>query len=319
MLALIATASSTQCSRQFGSRATILEMTLKEMSLEKKLHILLSQFNQHRLTPSFITDDWPSSIQTNADLLIKEGKFLELERQHVQQYLVHMPTEADAFMLWFENLKEEAPGQDDALFPWLATKATMEQMRWFLQQEAAGEAGFDDLVAMTQVKLPPQAKLEMARNYWDEMGRGHLNSMHGLMLESTVKNLNLKPSIEETIWESLALANLMSAMAMNRRYAYQSIGALGAVEMTAPTRVGYVNEGLKRLNVDFETRKYFQLHATLDIKHSQAWNREVIYSLVQSNPQTAKPIAEGALMRLCSGAKCYEKYKLALDINANMH
>ena len=80
MLALIATASSTQCSRQFGSRATILEMTLKEMSLEKKLHILLSQFNQHRLTPSFITDDWPSSIQTNADLLIKEGKFLELER-----------------------------------------------------------------------------------------------------------------------------------------------------------------------------------------------------------------------------------------------
>ena len=250
MLALIATASSTQCSRQFGSRATILEMTLKEMSLEKKLHILLSQFNQHRLTPSFITDDWPSSIQTNADLLIKEGKFLELERQHVQQYLVHMPTEADAFMLWFENLKEEAPGQDDALFPWLATKATMEQMCWFLQQEAAGEAGFEDLVAMTQVKLPPQAKLEMARNYWDEMGRGHINSMHGLMLASTVKDLNLTPSIEDTVWESLALANLMLAMAMNRRYAYQSIGALGAVEMTAPTRVGYVNEGLKHQWID---------------------------------------------------------------------
>ena len=314
MLALKLTPTSPQFNRQFSSSEIVLEMTPK-----KKLHTLLSQFNQHRLTPSFITDDWPSSIQSDADLLIKEGKFVELERQHVQQYLVHMPNEADAFIQWFENLKEEAPGQGDALFPWLATKATMEQMRWFLQQEAAGEAGFDDLVAMTQVKLPPQAKLEMARNYWDEMGRGHLNSMHGLMLESTVKNLNLKPSIEETVWESLALANLMSAMAMNRRYAYQSIGALGAVEMTAPTRVGYVNEGLKRLNVDFETRKYFQLHATLDIKHSEAWNREVIYSLVKSNPQTAKPIAEGALMRLCCGAKSYEKYKLVLGIYANEH
>lgn len=319
MLAHIANASSPQYRRQFGSRATILEMTLKEMSLEKKLHTLLSQFNQHRLTPSFITDDWSSSIQTDADLLSKEGKFVELERQHVQQYLVHMPNEADAFMQWFENLTEEAPGQDDALFPWLATKATMEQMRWFLQQEAAGEAGFEDLVAMTQVKLPPQAKLEMARNYWDEMGRGHINSMHGLMLASTVKDLNLTPSIEDTVWESLALANLMLAMAMNRRYAYQSIGALGVVEMTAPTRVGYVNEGLKRLNVDFETRKYFQLHATLDIKHSEAWNREVIYSLVKSNPQTAKPIAEGALMRLCCGAKSYEKYKLVLGVYANEH
>jgi Iron-containing redox enzyme len=287
-----------------------------EMNPEKKLHNQLSRFNQNRLTPSFIVEDWSTSIQTNTDLLIKEGKFVERERQHVQQYLVHMPNGADAFMQWFENLKVEAPGQGDTLFPWLANHATIEQMRWFLQQEAAGEAGFDDLVAMTQVKLPPQAKLEMARNYWDEMGRGHLNSMHGLMLENTVKDLNLKPNIEETVWESLALANLMSAMAINRRYAYQSIGALGAVEMTAPTRVGYVNEGLKRFNVDFETRKYFQLHATLDIKHSEAWNREVIYSLVKSNPQTAKPIAEGALMRLCCGARCYEKYRDRLQLSS---
>ncbi len=290
-----------------------------EWNFNKKLHSDLAIFNQKRLKPAFIDENWPSSIKADAELLIKEGEFVEHMRQHVQQYLVHIPNDANAFMQWFDNLKVEAPGQGDALFPWLATKATMEQMRWFLQQEAAGEAGFDDLVALSQIKLPPQAKLEMARNYWDEMGRGHLNSMHGLMLESTVKNLNLTPSIVDTVWESLALANLMLAMAINRRYAYQSIGALGAVEMTAPTRVGFVNEGLKRLNVDFETRKYFQLHATLDIKHSEAWNHEVIYSLVKANPQTAKPIAEGALMRLCCGAKCYEKYKQVLGIQTNLH
>ena len=101
----------------------------------------------------------------------------------------------------------------------------------------------------------------------------------------------------------------MLAMAVNRRYAYQSIGALGAVEMTAPTRVVYVNEGLKRLNVPFETRKYFQLHATLDIKHSQQWNAEVIYPLVKASPKIAESIAEGALMRLYCGARCYEKYR----------
>ena len=288
--------------------------TSLEMSPSRKVHLELSHFNQQRLTPNFIDDNWAIKTLQNAHMLIKEGNFVENERQHIQQYLVHMPHDAETFMQWFCNLKAEAPGQGDELFPWLASQANMHQMRWFLQQEAAGEAGFDDLVAMTQVKLPTKAKLEMARNYWDEMGRGHQKSMHGLMLESIVNDLNLITTIEDTVWQSLALANLMLALALNRRYAYQSIGALGAVEMTAPTRVGFVNDGLKRLNVDFETRKYFQLHATLDIKHSEAWNREVIYSLVKSNPKTAKPIAEGALMRLNSGARCYEKYKMVFDI-----
>ena len=56
-------------------------------------------------------------------------------------------------------------------------------MLWFLTQEVAGEAGFDDLLAMTQVKMPVTAKLEMARNYWDEMGRGRDTAMHGPLLE----------------------------------------------------------------------------------------------------------------------------------------
>ena len=69
MLALIANETSPQYSRQLSLREIVLEMTLKEMKFEKKLHTQLSQFNQHRLTPSFIADDWSSSIQNDADLL----------------------------------------------------------------------------------------------------------------------------------------------------------------------------------------------------------------------------------------------------------
>ena len=60
----------------------------------------------------------------------------------------------------------------------------MEEMRWFLTQEVAGEAGFEDLAALTQVKLPQRPKLEIARNYWDEMGRGNPKGMHGPLLET---------------------------------------------------------------------------------------------------------------------------------------
>ena len=118
---------------------------------------------------------------------------------------------------WFEGLEATGPGQHDPLFDWLANDADLEQMRWYLAQEAAGEAGFDDLTAYTQVKLPDRIKLELARNYWDEMGRGNAKGMHGPMLDRLVEALALEPTIDGTVWESLALANAMMAMATPAR------------------------------------------------------------------------------------------------------
>lgn len=285
----------------------------------QQFHIKLSHFNQQRMMPDYVDENWAQKIKQELSHLIDEGEFVESQRAQVQQHLVSVPTKAKAFMAWFENLKLVGPGQGDQLFPWLAEQASLNEMRWFLRQEAAGEAGFEDLVAITQVKLPTQAKLEMARNYWDEMGRGHERGMHGPMLSNVVKELKLNPTIEDTVWESLAMANMMLAMAVNRRYAYQSVGALGVIEMTAPTRVGYVNRGLERLGIPLSTRKYFLLHSTLDIKHSEAWNDEVIYSLVKANPAAAKPIAEGALMRLMCGARCFDCYRAHFELKDQLH
>lgn len=259
--------------------------------------------------PAHMHPGWPVELKTEYEMRVNEGRFVERERQMVQRTAHEAPEEPAAFLCWFENLLDRGPGQGDPLFEWLAGAATLPEMRWFLTQEAAGEAGFDDLVALTQVRFPVRAKLEMARNYWDEMGRGHERGMHGLMLAALVRELALQPSIDDTGWEALALSNLMVALASNRRYAYQAVGALGAIEMTAPGRVAQVNAGLQRLDVSAAARTYFQLHAGLDIKHSQAWNEEVILPLVKADSTTARPIAEGALMRLSSGARCFRRYR----------
>ena len=279
-------------------------------------HVRLTEFNIRRLSPHIIGPGWIDEIKTESALRIAEGQFLEAERSGVRRLASTAPRDVEGFAAWFEGLREHGPGQNDPLFPWLETEATLAQMRWFLTQEAAGEAGFDDLVAMTQVKLPVRAKLEMARNFWDEMGRGHERGMHGPMLTTVVNELRLTPTVKDTCWESLALANLMVGLAANRRYTYHAIGALGAIEMTAPARVSLVNEGLRRLGVAASARKYYQIHAGLDIQHSKAWNKEVIYSLVAANPQTASSIAEGALLRLASGARCFERYRTHFDLEA---
>ena len=276
------------------------------------LHRHLASFNKGRLQPDLPSVEWRQNLSSALEAQLLEGEFVELERVEFAAAWPVVPREADPFMSWFEQLKVSGPGQSHRLFPWLANSASYEQLRWFVAQEVAGEAGFDDLVAMTQVRLPVRAKLEMARNYWDEMGRGHQDGMHGGLLDRLVLELSLTPTVDATVWESLALANLMVALACNRRYAWQSVGALGVIEMTAPARVSKVNEGLRRLGVSAAGRSYFQLHAGLDVRHSEAWNREVIRPLVAANPELARPIAEGAWLRLKCGSRCFERYSQQL-------
>jgi hypothetical protein len=272
----------------------------------------LARWNRARLVPGFPDEDWPGAEEHDGRMRLQEGAFLDSLRAEVAAEAAAAPTDANGFLLWFERLRETGPGQGDPLFPWLAEQADRDQMRWFLGQEAAGEAGFDDLLAMTQVRMPRRAKLEFARNYWDEMGRGNPKGMHGPMLGLLIDRLGLEASIETTAWESLALANAMTAMAATRRYAWHSVGALGVIELTAPDRSAAVAAGLRRLGFSAAERRYFDLHAVLDVKHSEAWNKEALRPLVEEDPRRAAAIAEGALIRLHCGARCFERYRAEL-------
>jgi methylase of polypeptide subunit release factors len=276
----------------------------------------LTEFNHARLNASFPSSEWRAELRREAQIISAEGEFLEALRAAVAPLASDIPTDPDAFIDWYESLKDRGPGQSDPLFPWLARQASYEQMRWFLLQEVAGEAGFEDLLAVTQVKISEQAKLEMARNYWDEMGRGAAKGMHGPMLTRLAEHFQLAPTAVSTVPESLALGNCMIGMAANRRYAFHSIGALGVIEMTAPGRAKQVDIGLRRLGVPAKKRHYFALHSVLDVKHSEAWNREVLRPLVEEDSRRAQAIGEGALMRLWHGARCFERYRKEFNFDA---
>src|SRR5436305_6582886 len=173
----------------------------------ERLHRELALNAQRRLRPGLPDDEPPEDLR---DL---EREFLESERAAVADAAASAPEDPEAFVAWFERLREEGPGQGDPLFPWIAEQATFAQMRWFLAQEVAGEAGFDDLVALTQLKMPVRAKLELARNYWDEMGRGREAAMHGPLLSTLARAV---AADAEIVWESLALGNLLVGLAFDR-------------------------------------------------------------------------------------------------------
>lgn len=276
----------------------------------QSFHQKLARFNVIRTAPATPPADWQAEMDNEYAHRQAEGQFLEALRAEVAPMLPDPAFDTEHFITWFEALAASGPGQHHALFDWLAEHATRRQLRLFLAQEAAGEAGFEDLLAYTQVKLPEQAKLECARNFWDEMGHGRAAAMHGPMLARVVSDLDLRPAIDSTVWESLALNNTMVGLATTRRYAYQSIGALGAIELTAPDRARKVALGMKRLGLDARTRAYFELHAVLDVVHARSWIAEVIRPLIEATPACARFIAEGALMRLVCGERCYARYQL---------
>ncbi|MFT3693802.1 MAG: iron-containing redox enzyme family protein [Kofleriaceae bacterium] len=281
--------------------------------MDTQFHEGLMELNRSRLAPSFAP---PSTHELEQQFAVHEQelRWIESERALVSRRAALVPVEPEPFVRWFEGLKLDGPGQGDPLFPWLAATAKFDQIRWFLHQEVAGEAGFEDLVALTQLRMPERVKLELARNYWDEMGRGHESGMHGPMLARMAVDLDLATVSAPIVPESTALGNLLAGLASNRGYAYQSVGALGVVELTAPGRAALVNAGLKRLGIAPRVRQYYALHATLDIKHSEAWNAEVLGPLVACQPRVAPLIAEGALMRLEAGARCFVRYRSELSV-----
>ena len=273
------------------------------------LHRDLARWNRRRLAPATPHDQWEDELYEDRRMLVLEGRWVERMRREIRAQAAEAPNDVEGFTRWFTDLQQTGPGQGDPLFDWLAENASAEEMNWFLTQEAAGEAGFDDLVAMAQVKLPTEAKLELARNYWDEMGRGNEKGMHGPMLDAAVRVLKLRPTIDGTVWPSLALANTLTALATTRRYAWHAVGALGVVELTAPSRVAKVAQGLKRLGHPPEVRKYFDLHAALDVRHAEDWIANCLRPLVAERPGVARYLAEGALIRLTCGQRCFETYR----------
>jgi hypothetical protein len=111
------------------------------------------------------------------------------------------------------------------------------------------------------------------------------------------------------VWEALALGNLLAGLAYNRRYAWHALGALGAVELTAPTRAVKVVEALERVGIHGDAAYYFRLHSTIDVVHWRGWRDEALLPVLEQQPELARPIAEGALMRLYAGARTFARYR----------
>ncbi len=277
------------------------------------LHRRLAEFNRARLSPSLDVVDWQQQLRQEHDLRVVEGHVLESERSRIAAIAKQAPTQPRELVDWLEALREPAELHSHALFSWLARSADHSELTWFLVQELTSPETPEDLFALAQLQLPWRSKLEIGRCYWDEMGQGYAAAMRSRILDNFTHDLHVDAT-HPLVWEELARSNLMLGLCSNRRYGYHALGALGAVELTMGSPARLVAEGLSRLGYSVEASAYFASRAKLAKLRSHAWNQDVILPLVAQDARCARAIAEGALMRIASANRCFERYARQLGV-----
>ncbi len=257
-----------------------------------ELHRRLASFNRSRNAPDNEGTDWLGALQAEYRMRRLEHDFVEAASANLRHFAREAPLDPDRFVEWFEQLTTA-----ESLFPELAERASAEQLRWVLRQSAAAEAGFEDLSALTQLQFVARVS---------DTDSNACACAKGLLLDRLGRTLAFAQPDGEIVWESLALSNLMVALAANRRYAYQSVGALAAFERRVRSRQAHLERGLERWGIQSEPP---QLPAPV-------WTSEARRALVAKEPPAARWIAEGALLRIAAEARCFARYRNELQAMA---
>jgi hypothetical protein len=183
-------------------------------------------------------------------------------------------------------------------YRWLAKEASWEELVHFLALEGGPDGGFDDLVAVCQVGLSGSAKLELGKNYWDEMGNGDPDGVHTVLHERLVAAVGM-PRIprEQQPVEALERAALGGLLATNRWLQPEMLGALGLLELQAGPRCRLVLQAFDRLGAPADAYPFYVEHAEVDPVHGKDWLEKAVAPTVAERPAWGPRIVKGAWWR----------------------
>ena len=205
--------------------------------LLERLHRALGRWNVRRLRAEHPTRRWRDEIEEDVRMRSLEGEWIEAERAALRPWTRDVPLTRAGFARWFEQLVDEAPGDHATMLDELAERTTLDQARWWMRQELVAEGGLDALVALTRLRMPEHPGIVPAGPGHEARRLARLGHLLGVDGNADV------------VWESLAASNLSVALALNRRYAWQAVGALGVLALTAPVRAERVSLALGRLGL----------------------------------------------------------------------
>ena len=203
------------------------------------------------------------------------------------------------------------------VYRWVGEEATLPELRRFLAIEGGPDGGFDDLVALCQVGLSGAPKMELARNYWDEMGNGQPADVHTELHRQMAEVIEL-PAIPRAALPEAALqrAALGGLLATNRWLQPEMIGALGLTELQAGPRCRLVLNAFQRLDVPAAAQTFYAVHADVDPRHGKDWLEQAVTPLAAERPDWRDRMVRGALWRWQVNAELFDTLDIRQEMSA---
>jgi hypothetical protein len=190
-----------------------------------------------------------------------------------------------------------------AVYKWLARQASWEEVVHFLALEGGPDAGFDDLVASCQVGLFGAPKMELATNYWDEMGNGDPDAVHTTLHDQLVAAIDMpRIPLDRQPVSALARTAFGGLLATNRWLQPEKLGALGLIELQAGPRCRLVLQALERCGAPAAAMPFYDVHAEVDPRHGKDWLDKAISPTVDDHPEWGARIVRGAHWRAAVNA-----------------
>jgi hypothetical protein len=193
------------------------------------------------------------------------------------------------------------------VYRWLAGEAERAELVHFLAVEGGPDAGFDDLVAACQIGLDGPAKMEMAQNYWDEMGNGSPAEVHTTLHQQMAEAVDMPRIPRRRLpLEALERSALGGLLATNRWLQPEMVGALGMIELQAGPRCRLVLQGFDRVGMPRAAYPFYEVHAEVDPRHGKDWLDKVVGPLAAEQPAWGPRIIRGAWWRAVTNAGLFD-------------
>jgi len=235
-----------------------------------------------------------------------EESTLTMEGSFIEPGLIESaPSEPQTFLSWLKSLaRGHRVFKHPYYYGFIRDHATTEDLRQYIMQESVVDGRFDDLLAMMQVGTSGAAKMEIAANFWDEMGNGNTEQVHTSLFNKIFEVFEVSnEELEGTLTaHALLSGNLAVLLSRYRRLYPEAVGFLGMTEWLVPHRFTNVVHAWNRLGLPETGIVYHRLHITIDSQHAAGWFRNVVLP-ASTSERMRHGIARGALLRLNSSAR----------------
>jgi pyrroloquinoline quinone (PQQ) biosynthesis protein C len=230
-----------------------------------------------------------------------EGATMAAEDGRVEPGTIEgAPSEGKAYVAWLKHMARQHRSFRHPYYEeFIHDHASRQDLRTYVIQESAVDGRFDDLLAMMQVGTSGAAKMEIASNFWDEMGNGDPTAVHTRLFNQIFDVFDIDDDEIELALSANALlsGNLAVLLCRYRRLFPEAVGYLGMTEWLVPLRFRSVVRAWERLDLPEIGIVYHRLHIPVDSHHAAGWFRNVVEPAA-GDEFMRRGIARGALWRL---------------------